>query len=344
METDRLDALIHRADLDELVRHVERTVAARDWGHLVATRDAARAAVATGRQLWPIATLANYRLALRAPAAMAALALDDSARTFMPGPVSEILAGAHSWRDLEAHLPHGHDRSLVAYERALRGDPDADVGETGALEIPLVPVRWEPAYIVATYDEDGVHAPSPRPPAAAANTDLHGDRPTGRPAQASTSVGGAAIADGATTDAITDAFRQLVDAWTASSNGRADVAVVDGPGRSAVAELGVTAARLTPLDTAEAMSWLAWAGASGGAHGRRRGAATGRFGAWWLLAVIAGLDAEWPPSASELGEVLDQMSYWWWDTGEPVTGWQLRLVIEDHDEGISCALLAVDET
>jgi hypothetical protein len=35
---------------------------------------------------------------------------------------------------------------------------------------------------------------------------------------------------------------------------------------------------------------MGWTAASGGAFGRRRGAAAGRFGAWWALA--AGDDAE----------------------------------------------------
>lgn len=59
-----LDELIQRADLDGLVRHVDDTCSSRDWDHLLRIRDDAHNAVKTGRQLWPIATLANYRLAL----------------------------------------------------------------------------------------------------------------------------------------------------------------------------------------------------------------------------------------------------------------------------------------
>ena len=85
---DELDALVSRADLDGLVRHVDATCAAREWDHLVRVRDRSRAAVDTGRQLWPIATLANYRLALWAPAELAVRALDDTARTCMPAKVA----------------------------------------------------------------------------------------------------------------------------------------------------------------------------------------------------------------------------------------------------------------
>ena len=65
---EELESLIRRADLDELVRFVDSTCHARDWELLVRIRNEARSAVSTGRQLWPIATFANYRLALWSPA------------------------------------------------------------------------------------------------------------------------------------------------------------------------------------------------------------------------------------------------------------------------------------
>lgn len=324
-----LDELIHRADLDELVRHVERTVAARDWAHLVETRDAARAAVATGRQLWPIATLANVRLALRAPAEHAVRALDDGARTFMPGPISEMLACAHHWRDLAPHLPEGHDRSLTAYERALRGDPDVGADEPGVLDIPVVPADWEPPYVTTVYDDDGAHDDPPEAPGGEAIVlDTAGNE-----RRESLDID----------NAVTDAFRQLVEPWTASSNGAARIAFVDGGAADSLTALGVTSARLVRLDAPRALKWLAWAGASGGAHGRRRGAATGRFGAWWLLASITGMDTDgWPPDSERFGEVISSLECWWWDEGEPGSGWRVSLVIDDVDEGTSCALEAHD--
>jgi len=334
-----LDELIHRADLDELVRHVERTVAARDWEHLVRTRDAAGAAVSTGRQLWPIATLANFRLALRAPAEHAVRALDDGARTFMPGPVSEILASAHQWRDLAPHLPPGHDRSLTAYERAMRGDRDlcapglAD-REERVLDIPVVPAAWEPVYRTATYDDDdGVRDDPPESPAG-----------VGATVQDPDVTGDAAAPDIDSDRAVTDAFRQLVEPWTAASNGTARVSFVDGSAADALAAIGIGRPRLVPIVATEALSWLAWAGASGGAHGRRRGAATGRFGAWWLLAAITGLDdGGWPPEPEEFAGALEELRFWWWfddDTGH--AGWRLQLVVDDLAEETSCAMQALD--
>jgi hypothetical protein len=40
---------------------------------------------------------------------------------------------------------------------------------------------------------------------------------------------------------------------------------------------------------------MAWAAASGGAHGPRPGAAAGRFAAWWAAATLTDLHADWPP-------------------------------------------------
>jgi hypothetical protein len=75
---DRLDELIHRGDLDALVRMIDDRCSARDWSGLLRLRDRARHAVETGRQLWPAATLAEYRLALLATPEYVAAVLDES--------------------------------------------------------------------------------------------------------------------------------------------------------------------------------------------------------------------------------------------------------------------------
>lgn len=320
--TAHLDELIHRADLDELVRHVDATCAGHDWDHLVRVRDAARAAVSTGRQLWPIATLANYRLALWAPAQHAVRALDDAVRIFMPGPVSEILAVHHTWAELSPHLPHGHDRSLVAYERALRGELVAD--EHGVLDIPFAVQAWEPTYAVATYSDDGVDCPSPASPPCTTTV---------------TSTPTESVDDPETVSA----FRRLVEPWTAQSNGTASAAVADGGVADALGALGVHAARTAAMRPEDGLALLAWAGASGGARGKRRGAATGRGEAWWFLASFTGLSDGWPCDPDELGEVVQSLQFHAWESDEASTGgWRLHLVIVDPDEGLSLALRAVD--
>lgn len=322
-----LDELIHRADLDDLVRHVDSTCASGDWTHLVRVRDTARAAVDTGRQLWPIATLANHRLALHAPAAFAVRALDDTARTFMPGPVSEILSIHHTWHDLAPHLPQGHDRALVAHERSLRGD-SIEPDEPSLLDIPIALQPFEPRYALATYDDDGLDA---LPPAVSAPwTSFEVSR-------SSINV--------FTDDDTVHAFRQMMNPWTAGSNGLARAAVVRGDADDALAALGGGAmvGRRAPVSAAEILAHLAWAAASGGAHGRRRGAATGRSEAWWLLAVFIGLDEPWPVELDEFGAVLRDLTCMVFDNDEaPTAGWGLGLVLVDHDEEMSVALWARD--
>ena len=62
---------------DGLVRLVDARCASGDWAALLRLRDRCAAATReTGRQLWPAATLAEYRLALLAPPEWAATVLD----------------------------------------------------------------------------------------------------------------------------------------------------------------------------------------------------------------------------------------------------------------------------
>ena len=92
---DELDATVQRADLDELVRLIDRRTELRDWNGLVRTRRSCIAALDTGRQLWPAATLAEYRLALWAPDEWCAMVMEEDAGRFTPGPLSEVAAVHH---------------------------------------------------------------------------------------------------------------------------------------------------------------------------------------------------------------------------------------------------------
>ena len=96
------------------------------------------------------------------------------------------------------------------------------------------------------------------------------------------------------------------------------------------------------LDAGRGVAWLAWAGASGGAFGRRRGAAAGRFGALWLLAALGDALDDWPLAVDELGELAGELRWWWWDAHEPATGWQLQLAVEDPADGLAWAINARD--
>ncbi|MEX2628191.1 MAG: hypothetical protein WD225_15000, partial [Ilumatobacteraceae bacterium] len=109
MTDDDLDELVQRADLDGLVRLVDARGEHRDWDGLRRVRDRCRAAVATGRQLWPAAILAEYRLALIAPAPWAVGALADDAGRFAIGPLTEVIAQHHPWSELAPELHERRD-------------------------------------------------------------------------------------------------------------------------------------------------------------------------------------------------------------------------------------------
>ena len=64
---DPITDLVHRADLDGLVRLIDSFTTDREWSELLRLRDRARAAVETGRQLWPAATLAEAAVTPQVP-------------------------------------------------------------------------------------------------------------------------------------------------------------------------------------------------------------------------------------------------------------------------------------
>lgn len=324
---DDLDAIIHRADLDGLVRLVDTLCTEADWPLLLELRNRSRAAVSTGRQLWSAATLAEYRLALWAPAEWATQVLDEESGRFTIGPLTEVVAQHHQFDDLRASLPDGPRIGFIGHECALRGQV-LPVDLANPLEIPFAIQSWEPDYCLAEYGDEGIAAPSPAFPSA------------------DQFVVSQPVADAEVIDDpdVTLALRQLIEPWITSSNGRAEIVAVEGTADSAVAALGVTEGRLASISASSAMAWLAWAGASGGAHGRRRGAAIGRFGAWWVIAALADLAESWPIDPDDIGAAANSMQWYWWDAGEPKIGWELQLAVADPEEGYAWAISARDAT
>jgi hypothetical protein len=182
---------------------------------------------------------------------------------------------------------------------------------------------WEPEYYLAHYRHDGVDLPGPPPPALEA-------------------VGVPAPAPSGSHDPATDALLDAVRAWTEGSEGRAEAIGVHGDALAAIAGLGRDRIRVAEVSPSEALRRLAWAGASGGAHARRPGAAAGRFAAWWAGAALTGLLGEWPVDAAALGDALTRLRWYAWDSGGAATGWGLHLAIEDPSSGRSWAVAAVD--
>lgn len=320
MEDDELDPLVARADLDGLVRLIDARCESRDWPGLLRVRDRSRAALGTGRQLWPAATLAEYRLALLAPAEWAARVLHEDGGRFAVGPLTEVIAQNHGWSELRDILPAGPRRSFVAHERVLRGeriDPtDLDIE---VLETPLRLLEWEPEYALPTYGDDGVRCDGPV------------DQ---RPAEWIV-VEAAPTCESLDDPALEAAARSLVSTWLDASEGTMRVALVEGRLPHALRALGLETTRATRLDPADALAWLAWCAASGGTHGRRRGAAAGRFDAWWFVAAVGGLDWDELGSdpAAAVRDVLLSTTWWRLDVGADAP-FHLSIVAERHgDDG-----------
>jgi hypothetical protein len=319
-----LAELVEAGDPARLLDAVQGLCAARDWDGLAELRERLIEAVERGRPLWPLRTYVEYRLALEAPGPAAAAVLRPGAGRFALGPLTEVAGAAHTWEELAPHLDDAGIAGAVAQERVLRGEDLR--GDRRArpevLELPLVLAGWEPAYALASYKADEVEVPDP------------GAEPVAmRPASAKP---GPAVALPEAVHALTD----LVEVWTTSSNGVARAVAVRGGPDEAVAALGHPEHRLGRLSGAQAVARMAWAAASGGAHGERRGAALGRFDAWWAASALAGL--AWPPDPEARGAQVARLSWWCWDDGMPASGWVLRLAVTDPDAGWSVALDATD--
>jgi len=321
-----LDEALTQGDLDELIRWVDRLVDQRDWEQLLVLRDRAKKGIERGFQLWPAASYAEYRTALEAPGEYAAQMLVEGTGWLTFGPLHEVAASTHTWDELAPHHPGGAHPALAAHERVVRGE---DL--TGRLDdippvfdVPPVLQPWEPAYALATYEPDKAEFPAPHAPEPL---------PTmfGEPATR--------VDDPPVTSALAD----LVHTWTNESNGRAEVIAVEGTAEGAVAALGARSGRAVEITAAEALAHLAWAAANGGAHGRRRGGATGRAKAWWALTALTGLDEADDVDPTELGRAADELRWLWWDAKEPDTGWHLRLAVEDPADGLAWAITAQDE-
>lgn len=331
---DRIAALVDAADLDALIRLVDALCSSHEWASVLRTRDACRSATRTGRQVWPIATLCEYRLALHAPAEWACSVVAEDASRFSIGPLTEVIAQNHTWSELRDLLPIGPQRELVAHERTIRGDRVDDEEISGViLDIPTELFDWEPKYPVAIYSDEGVRADAPYD---SWNHDW--------------------LEIAATDDRITEvdddetdfALRSLVEPWTAASSGRARCIVVEGDLETLVSALGRTSVRVAALTPNQALQWLAWCGASAGSHGRRRGAAAGRFNTWWMVTALAGWSSDWDDLRStnelprKLGQQVGQFEWYRIDL-EQRHSYELSLVAVDRNEGLTIALCAHDD-
>jgi hypothetical protein len=316
--------LINRADLDGLVRLIDDYCETRSWHDLLGLRDACKAAVANGRQVWPASTLAEYRLALLAPSEIAVQVVGEEAGRFTMGPLTEVIAQNHQWAELSEFLDPSPTSTFIAYECAIRGQ--SVEGELfPALESPCTLFPIETNYALAEYHDNEAKFPTPAIP----------------------EMGNAiAIPESSATiihdPEVSAAFHQLADAWTTQSNGELRISCVEGSVLDALGTLNVQEARLSLLASGEALAWLAWAGASGGAHGRRRGNALGRDAAWWTVASLTRQTSHWPLSNDDFETAGDLLQWFWWDANEPTTGWNVQLCVHHAERNRSWAICLND--
>ena len=309
---------IESSDTDELLRIVDGLCSARTWDDLIELRGRCSEAVSRGKQVWGVEEHIRYRLVLEAPAPIAGPVVAEGQSRFALGPLPEVVASTKTWAELAPHLPPGPERDTVAAERVVRGD----LVDVSIPDLPAKLLPWEPPYPTAAYKKDKVEAPAPPFPDTE-RVDL--------PDQME-------IIDD--TDSLA-ALGDLVEPWTDQSNGRSQTAAVEGDHLAAVAALGMKRGRVAAIDSWQGLAWMAWAAGSGGAHGRRRGAAAGRYLAWWAVAMLT--DLEWPADPESMGAAVAGLCWYWFDDGSPETGWLLRLAISSPDLGISWAIAATDQ-
>ncbi|HUO45716.1 MAG TPA: hypothetical protein VM470_02660 [Acidimicrobiia bacterium] len=322
MASQRTIDAVEGSDTDELLRIIDGHCKARAWEELLEMRRLCAEALTRGKQLWGVDEHIRYRLALEAPASLAAAAVDEGPARFALGPLTEVAASRHTFADLAPYLAPGPSQAWIAHERVLRGETiDPDLVDPTVVELPLVVHGWEGSYCLAEYKGDRleVHPPPLPELGALAITDQ---------------------AEGVDDPDGTAALEALVAPWVEESNGRVSVVCAEGDLSAAMRLLGVRSALASVIGLSQALPLMAWAGASGGAHGRRKGSAAGRLAAWWALTALTGLS--WPPSPEELGEAGQSLQWQAWsDLGEG-PGWNLRLAATSRLEGLTWAVAASD--
>jgi hypothetical protein len=311
--------------MNALLHAIDGLCGAREWDALEDLADLCLEAVERGKQLWPIAAHIDYRLALEAPGDYAASVLDSDAGRFAPGPLTEVAASTHTWAELAPHIEVPQAAAYVAQERVLRGeDLSGDQAiRADTLDLPLSICDFEPTYALATFSARTVEVAEPWTPRGAIT------RVEVRPAPEVAASG------------ITEVLLDLVQPWTSESNGAARAVVVEDNAIAAASCLaGPSNLHIQSLETEEALQRIAWAAASGGAYGRRRGAAFGRFMAFYTTAALAG--ERWPTPSDRVGDAARAFSWYRWDEGELEEGWVFRLAVEDPEAGWAAAIGATD--
>ncbi|MEA2460040.1 MAG: hypothetical protein QOH90_217 [Actinomycetota bacterium] len=310
--------------MNGLLRVIDGLVSSSEWDRLLDVADLCEEAAERGKQLWPIAAHIDYRIALEAPGDYAAGVIPSDLERFMLGPLTEVTASTHRWAELSAHLDEPTTAAYVAQERVLRGEvlEDDPRAFPDILGLPLRLQPWEPTYSLATYRSDVVEVAEPWEPRAPMEEFV----PTSYELLDEPDLAAALV--------------ELAHQWTTESNGAATARVVEGGAVAAVSAITPDAFQMGPLSVDEAVLRMAWAAASGGAFGRRRGAAFGRSLAWHVGSQLADLGPGTAPD--DLGRALSELEWYRWEEGAEEEGWVLRLAVEDRSHGWAAAVAATD--
>ncbi|MDZ7732330.1 MAG: hypothetical protein U5R31_03770 [Acidimicrobiia bacterium] len=317
--------LVELGDLDELIRQVDRLCDRRAWDELLELRDRSRQAFERGHQLWPAASLAEYRLALDAPADVAAGMLVGDTGRFTLGPLPEVVAQHHRWHDLAPHAPPGAPATVAAFERVVHGEAvDDGTVDTHMFDLPLALQEWEPDYPLAAYRPDRAEFPAPDADARAGGHPRAGSGPDRR--RGRVGPAGPACACGPPNPTAT----------RAPSPSR-----VVRPTRSRCWKSASRASSNSPPVTPS----LCWrgsgraAGPGGGVGAWPRDAS--RRGGWPRPSPVWPRRGHHPPtsSARRAGSCAGTGG-----TRAAQTGWTCRLAVEDPLDGLAWALDATDES
>jgi len=317
-----MEDLVEAAEPNPLLGRVDALAERRDWEGLVELATRCLQATERGKQLWPIAEHIDYRLALEAPGPYAGAVLHAEAGRFALGPLTEVAASTHEFADLAEHIRSPHAAGFVAAERVVRKEDLRTAAGTypETLEMPMFLAAWEPDYPLAVY-----RAAEAVFPDAEVEVDLLPSSPE--------------LFDAFEDEEVHRTLGSLVDVWVSRSNGAVEITTGDGSAPGAITNLGFEEFQMGEISLSQAVATMAWAAASGGARGRRRGAAFGRFAAWTAASTLA--DIEWPPDPDELGEAASELRWFLWQPSFVKKGWSLHLAIESK-EGWAAAIAATD--
>lgn len=277
-------------------------------------------------------------VALEAPAGIAAAAAelfpDDDKGS--PGPLWEVVAQNHTWRDLTPHLADPRTRHLTAHTRVLHGEDlraAADL-DPQPLDAPLCLLPWEAATWHSTldipeYDRTGSSGCT----IWACPSQLADPKPlpvtTVRPAPH------AAVALLDRLSPATQAYAFHGTAWEAASVVATDRARMPRGQRWQ----GLRGREGSQVRFADVYPSLVHLATGEGPYARRTGQALGRTALWKALAAMAdGTPAAGPDSVTALVERLHCVV--WQEPDDEI--WYLHLAMEDPAQGIAWVLTGND--